>query len=159
MSTFLTQISVAFLPHDCVARTPCFWESDCRSQCVDASYPQRRTPNNWRSIVRHSDTDKAILLQCLPVFLHLWDLQPSFTFPGRPDPIGYSYDAPSFIYITTYCLGAFSTPGALRRLRKDKSFSGRYFGYCCFTTFYQLLNMVSSVLQYEEVYISCNDMY
>ena len=89
MITFLKETNVSFLPHHCVARKATFWESDRRIQCVGACYPQSRTPSIWRSIVSpvfacHSDTDTAILLQCLSVFTHLWDLQSSFTFPGRP---------------------------------------------------------------------------
>ena len=89
MITFLKEAKVSFLPHHCVARKAAFWESDCRFQCVDACYPQSRTPSIWRSIVSlesacHSDTHTAILLQCLSVFIHLWELQSNFTFPGRP---------------------------------------------------------------------------
>jgi len=89
MITFLKETNISFLPHHCVARKAAFWENDCKIQCIEACYPQSRTPSIWRSIVSlvsacRSDTDVAILLQCLSVFIHLWDLQSSFTFPGLP---------------------------------------------------------------------------
>jgi hypothetical protein len=89
MITLLKEVTYPFLPHHCVARKADFWESDFRIQCVDACYLQSRTPSTWRSIVSlvsacHSDTNAAILLQCLSGFIHSADLQSSFTFPGLP---------------------------------------------------------------------------
>jgi hypothetical protein len=88
MITFLKEATYPSLPHYCVARKAAFWESDCKIQCVGACYPQSRAPSTWRSIVSpvsacHSDTNTAILLQCLSVCIHSGDLHSSFNFPGR----------------------------------------------------------------------------
>jgi hypothetical protein len=89
MITFLKEVTYPFLPHHGVARNADFWESDCRIQCIDACYPQSRTPSTWRPIVSlvsacHCDTNAGILLQSVSGFIHSADLQSSFTFPGLP---------------------------------------------------------------------------
>jgi hypothetical protein len=146
MITFLKETKLSFLPHHCVARKAAFWKSDCRIQRVNACYPQRRTPGIWRSIInlvsaRHSDTDTVILLQCLSVFIRLWDLHSSFTFPGRPpSATATTHPLSSVLQRTVWVLSVFQV--LYLDWETTRFFSGRYSGYCCFTTFYQLLNMV-----------------